>query len=803
MAPHITDISKNQNIHPIDMLNYETNEQNFLIRVFKQIFDYILIHNLDKTVEEFLTKLFAEYDFDNDSKYSIGELNQFLVRCGIYLGTYDLRFLYESFSLSGGKILKKEFFEYFFELNQKAEHIELNIDFKKGAYTNQELKELEQLKEILDNNAFIKMINDSVRVFGKKYLIQYFKMYIENIKGKPSIDIAWLEIGYRKLGYDIVNNVDIGQFKFFCVKKKYGHLVNTKFNLEIEDLIDFLSDYYKLNDNLSVKNVELKTPQEEILQQNKIKDAFNTPLFNDISLHLSNIIFQNQRNEVDKKNKNDKIDDKNIATDDKAKIDDKPKTAKNINNNNPNPYSSNDFLNKFISNKNFTGKNNIMSSLANHANIESYNQFTEKQKQDEDKKEKEQKDINEAKVNTNPDFCPKLINEFFFRKNFLKYFKINDYDLMNHLINLDMNDKETVLETDEFGDYGNPEYTHFFEPHPDKPKEEYIHTKMPFSVKTLSSKKWLSICYNMMFVGMIQHYSTFGLMLDEMDLYYLRSTAVKIQQKLLVKDHGPFLEHVNFNHGVGDSQKILFNRESIQKDMTFNNFENSKEENVVKNSLNLNLSENEIKNTNRFINDYDEDIHFKSSSIKNDISPIKLDENYNNKSKLPYDNFIKIDNGYSIDADKYNKINLLKIKSNKPNIIQGDVVRKPANYDEIQRLKSYEKKSFDTNYCVSELYNLCLRYIREKTQTIDLNKVAIKKLGICTMIRDYFNKNGITFGEIKASIFYNAIKILYPDEIASFLYVFATRLGTQKEIVNVQYFLNKIEEVLILYSTNN
>ncbi len=166
-----------------------------------------------------------------------------------------------------------------------------------------------------------------------------------------------------------------------------------------------------------------------------------------------------------------------------------------------------------------------------------------------------------------------------------------------------MDDKKTLLEEEDWGDYGNPEYTNFFAPHPEKPYQEYLHTKMPFTIKNISSKRWLNVCYNMLFMGLIQHYTTFGLMLDEMDIYYLKTTTAKIQEKLFVKDHGPFLEETTFYMGVGESQKVMFNRESLQKEI----LEAELNDTQNKNSLVLNLSENEIKNTKRFINDYDEE----------------------------------------------------------------------------------------------------------------------------------------------------------------------------------------------------
>ena len=411
------------------------------------------------------------------------------------------------------------------------------------------------------------------------------------------------------------------------------------------------------------------------------------------------------------------------------------------------------------------------------------------------------------------DFSPKLINEFFFRRSFLNYFKFKDYDLMNHFLDIEISSEHTNLDSEDFGDQGNPEYTQFFQPHPEKPYEEYIHTKMPFTIKNISSKRWLTICYNMLFMGLIQHHKTFGILLDEVDMYYLTSTAAKIQDKLLIKEFGPVFENPftknsnsnnNYNiNRVSDSQKILFNRESIQKDPMY--IENSKEENYesYKSSMILNLSENEIKNTGAFINDYDDDIHFQKNQNKN-FSYTDVNNTYYNKTQLPYkneNNYIKIDDGYLIDADKYNKISLMKIKSNKPNIVHGQVVKKPVNYAEIQKLKESEKKHFDTNYCVSELYNICLNYLREKTKTIDLNASMVKKLGVCTIIRDYFNKNGISFGDLNSLVFYNVLKGLFKDEIiSSFLYVFASKLG-KKDVINVQHFLVKIEEVLLIYLT--
>ncbi len=290
--PCISDIAKREKISPIELVNCEMNEENFRIKIFKQILDYILINNLNQSVEDFLKVLWDKYDFNNDKRYSIGELKNFMTRCGIHLPDFDLRFFFERFTLADGKILQNDFFTTFFELNQKNEHVGEYADFKKGAFTDQEIKEKDQLNEILKDNNFIKMINDSVRVFGKKYLFLYFKKYIENIKDKINIDIACLEIGYRKLGYDIVNNVEIGQFKFFCVKSKFGYLKDGKFKIQFEDLVDYLIDFFKLAEEK--KKIDFMTDKQERIEGNKLKNKFNTPLFNDISLLLTDIIFKIQ-----------------------------------------------------------------------------------------------------------------------------------------------------------------------------------------------------------------------------------------------------------------------------------------------------------------------------------------------------------------------------------------------------------------------------------------------------------------------------------------------------------------------------
>ena len=66
---------------PIEILNAEISEENFLRKISKDVKIYILTNSHGQRPKEFTNSLFKKFDFSHDGKYAVGELKNFLIDC--------------------------------------------------------------------------------------------------------------------------------------------------------------------------------------------------------------------------------------------------------------------------------------------------------------------------------------------------------------------------------------------------------------------------------------------------------------------------------------------------------------------------------------------------------------------------------------------------------------------------------------------------------------------------------------------------------------------------------------------------
>ena len=119
--------NKNFNTAPIANLNNQLNEENFMTKIAKDVMSYLII-NSDNNIN-FPQELMKKNDFDNDGKYTIGELNNFLKNCKVELADSDLRYFFEFFPLIEGRIDCENLMNYFKTNSQKKYEQTAKINF--------------------------------------------------------------------------------------------------------------------------------------------------------------------------------------------------------------------------------------------------------------------------------------------------------------------------------------------------------------------------------------------------------------------------------------------------------------------------------------------------------------------------------------------------------------------------------------------------------------------------------------------------------------------------------------------------
>ena len=248
-----------KNVGDVKYINNIEYEENFLIKIAKLIYeDLILLSENMVTINDLLIKNYSYFDFDKDTEYTIGELKNFLDNFNIFLNDPELKFLYLSFNLNKGRINFDDFKSFIFELSKRNYNqiriIDDDMHSKKllKLLSESDNKEERRLIEIFENNTFFWNIIDSLKIFGKKYLLKFFLAFTTKSKHLFDEDYNYLvecemiELGYRKLGYPITLSKTMGEFKYYCFKRNFAEVVSQKIFINYEKIVNFLIDKYNL-----------------------------------------------------------------------------------------------------------------------------------------------------------------------------------------------------------------------------------------------------------------------------------------------------------------------------------------------------------------------------------------------------------------------------------------------------------------------------------------------------------------------------------------------------------------------------
>ena len=248
-----------KNVGDVKYINNIEYEENFLIKIAKLIYeDLILLSENMVTINDLFIKNYSYFDFDKDTEYTIGELKNFLDNFNIFLNDPELKFLYLSFNLNKGRINFDDFKSFIFELSKRNYNqiriIDDDMHSKKllKLLSESDNKEERRLIEIFENNTFFWNIIDSLKIFGKKYLLKFFLAFTTKSKHLFDEDYNYLvecemiELGYRKLGYPITLSKTMGEFKYYCFKRNFAEVVSQKIFINYEKIVNFLIDKYNL-----------------------------------------------------------------------------------------------------------------------------------------------------------------------------------------------------------------------------------------------------------------------------------------------------------------------------------------------------------------------------------------------------------------------------------------------------------------------------------------------------------------------------------------------------------------------------
>ena len=311
-----SDLSNDFGLLPIEILNAEINEENFLRKVSKDLMTYILTHTKGERPKEFTHHLFKSFDFDNDDKYTIGEFNNFLIACELVLSDADLRFFYENFPIIDGRVAISQINEFIeinseknFEnpkniasqmvedeqerlINDLAKDVEEKLENQKNYQKEIEDK---RIVDMTNKNYITNILKDCLLIFGRDYLMRYFGRYLFNHNNRQYIEDNSFILGICSFGYKSPSSLEIGNFKYICIHKNIAHIRGLTNNiiLNFEALLDFIIGFYEIGDMIKVRS------SEELI------NSMGETYCNTINESIINLVVENKNKEQDKETTNE------------------------------------------------------------------------------------------------------------------------------------------------------------------------------------------------------------------------------------------------------------------------------------------------------------------------------------------------------------------------------------------------------------------------------------------------------------------------------------------------------------------
>lgn len=288
-----TSLFNNFGLTPIEILNAEINEENFMRKISKDLITYILTHTKGERPKEYMDHLYKSMDFDQDGKFTIGELNNLFTNCDMNLGDADLRFFFEYFPVINGRI-DIEHFNNFIEINseknfEKTTNIAPsgenqgnleNMEYEKLEYITDEIEkkfetqktyhkkmEDQRMYDTISNNYLINNLKNCLLLFGKEYLLEYFGKYLFEQNDVLYIEDNNFIMGINSLGYIPPSSLDISNFKYVCIHKNIGAIkgLTNNVTIDIEKLFEFVIEFFEIGETIKVR-----TPEQLVISLGKV-----------------------------------------------------------------------------------------------------------------------------------------------------------------------------------------------------------------------------------------------------------------------------------------------------------------------------------------------------------------------------------------------------------------------------------------------------------------------------------------------------------------------------------------------------
>jgi hypothetical protein len=259
-----------------------------------------------------------------------------------------------------------------------------------------------------------------------------------------------------------------------------------------------------------------------------------------------------------------------------------------------------------------------------------------------------------------------------------------------------------------------------------------------FKIGQMSSRKWVEFSFNLLFMGMIKYHDQVGLSIDEGDQIALEQVYNKLEKKYFKIPTKQ--KTIKLSKG---SEIIVDNKQKIELDLK-----------VKKDNL------------------------------------IKTDDNTGNIKLFEFKNI--------------NEIKAIRDRKNAPNDpLTSDYKSKKESNVCINKTEP-STNVHDTVTFLPILYNKCVDYLKVKYDLAEIDTASLKNLGICSIFRDHYsvNKYNINIKEdIVFTDFVNILKDLLGNcDLFKFLCHFSSTLKSDKDQINILYFLFKVEEILLQYS---
>lgn len=310
------------------------------------------------------------------------------------------------------------------------------------------------------------------------------------------------------------------------------------------------------------------------------------------------------------------------------------------------------------------------------------------------------------------------IDEIKFRKEIIKKFGFIDHDIMNDFsryLSSDLEKKSVV--------YGENSYNSLEDLDSFTLKNKT--SKDDYQIGNIESKKWVKLCYNISFIGMIDKCEELGIILDTEDKIYLSKICEKIKKKIY-----PSLFNKNY-------MNLRVNKDNIKKSKSKKDLLKPKDN-----------SEEKI-------------------DVLKYLENSKMNETTKNKSDLKFKNVNIVEN---LEKQR-DEVDHLKFK--KSRIIANEELYKNINITNV--IKVYEiKNKVDSSISIPLLHNCCIDYLVKNYNVIantnkKIDEQIISKIGVCKIFKDLINGKGKNVSINSCSSYDNVLNRINSNEFYSIL----------------------------------